>query len=234
MATLLEIRDRCYQRADRINETQRYPNSEVDQYINDSYKELWAILVRHSLIIPEAQDTITADGSSSYDAPSDWFATLTVWRQEGSDQYYRLKRHNGRNRPFGTASTTTGSAYSYRTINESTSGVLSKQIELYPLPQTGTYIHVYVPIPATLALDADSLDSVLGWDEYIVNDVAIKMLLRENSEVGQFMQIKSLVLQRIRDEAEMQEMTEAYNIEDTRTRFTPDPGDYRWARDGDY
>ena len=235
MSTLSEIRDRCYQRANRVNATDRFPTTEVDQYINDSYKELWAILAKHSLIRVEAQMTITADGSGSYDLPSDFWSIVQVWRQDSNDFYAPLKRHSVKDRRFGSASSVSGDAYSYRAINESSGGTLTKKIELYPAPTTKTYYVVYIPVPATLVSDSDSFDEVLGWDEYIVNDVAIKMLLRDRDyDSVRFLKNEKMeIMRRIRDEAEMQELSETSKIENTRRRRPRDPADVWWARDGD-
>lgn len=231
MATLLNVRDRCYQRADRVNETTRYPNSEVNQYINDSYAELWAILMRHSLLPIEATTTITANGSTSYALPADYFGVKYVFRNE--EYPVRLKSHQGYLKPFGISFPDTGAAYSYRTVKRSISGVLSDHIEFVPTPTSDTYTVVYFPTPALLSADSDELIGILGWDEYIVNDVAIKMLARENTEWGHLDVLKNRIMERIERESAMQDSGSPGRIAVVDRRHFIDPADIWWSSRGD-
>jgi len=229
MATLSDIRDRVRQRADIENETARYPDSEVNQYINDSYKELFTLLQRYGLVRTEKTQTITADGSTSYAVSSDYFATLKVFYQDGTT-LVSLRRHEFKNRPFDFSGTT-GQASSYRVAHNGT----SLNIELVPKPGSGTYLHTYIPVPADLSDDSDTIDSVMGWDEFIVIDAAIKALVKEDSDTSQLMIERERIMARIEAESAMREMAETHSITDTRRRAydTNDPAD-TWHGGRDY
>jgi hypothetical protein len=230
MATLLEIRDKVRQRADIQRETARYPDVELDKYINDSYKKLYGILVRNRLHRDEANQTITADGSATYDLPADHFATVGVFKQE--DEYYRrLKKFDQRMRPHGATSAVTGEAGKYRIARVAG----TKTIELYPRPQDGVYIHSYAPILADLSADTDTLESVLSWDEYVVIDASIKALRKENTDTRELKSDLMEVYSQIVADAAAEELSETYKVERTRTRRGDyiDSADFWWCRDGD-
>lgn len=234
MATLLEIRDKVRQRSDVQAETKRYPDAELNKYINDSYKELYGLLVQHSLMRDEASDSISADGSATYTVPADHYATLGVFKEE-NDYYRRLGRHTFRGRPHGAAQAITGEATSYRIAKVAG----AKTIELYPRSGSGTYIHAYIPVPTDLAADGDTLDSVLGWDEYVVIDAAIKVLRKEESDTRDLKADKFEIMARIEMEAEAQEMAQSLTVANTRPRISSitegalfDSADYRWYMNG--
>jgi hypothetical protein len=232
MPTLAQIREKVRQRADIQNEKKRYPDSELDRYINDSYKELYATLVRHSLIREEAQQRITADGSVAYNLEDNHYSTLGVFKEE-SRHYRRLRKHSHRHRPHGAQEAINGEAFRYRIAKSG--GV--KRIELVPRPQNGVYVLVYVPILADLT-EEDEMDAVLSYDEYVVIDAAIKALRKENSDTSNLMSEKAAIEVRIIAAAEAEEMTEAYTIARSRRRhdhFTiaADPANFRWYLNGD-
>jgi hypothetical protein len=226
MATLAELREEVRQRADIQAETARYPDSELNGYINRSYKELYGLLARHSLVRDEKVQTITADGSASYAAPTDHFATLAFF-YETDEAYIPLHRHTFRDRPMGAAKSIEGYGQAYRV----TKLAGTKTLELYPRPSSGTYLHVYVPVPATLVADDDAVDGTMGWEEYIVIDVAIKCLRKEGSSTGELRADKAEIKARIEEEADAQEMAQSLTVASTRRhgdyRRPFDPADYR-------
>jgi hypothetical protein len=63
------------------------------------------------------------------------------------------------------------------------------KIRLYPIPTSGqTYYVHYVPTTTTIDDSADVLRGINGWEEWIVWDVAIKCLLKEDRDPRNFMQ----------------------------------------------
>lgn len=228
--TLAQLRERVRQRADIQNQTKRYPDTELTQLINDSYKELYGTLVRNLLIRPEATQTITTDGSASYALNSDHFATLGVFFDVNGDWYSLLARHSVKDRPFGITSTITGEATSYRIAE--ISGV--KRIEFFPVPSGRDYYITYVPFPDNLTADTDTVAVWLAWPEYVVLDASIKALRKENTDTRALEVDRERLLQRITDECAMTEMTESLKVTDTRRNQVSDPADYRWYRPSDY
>ncbi len=200
MANLQQIRERVRQRADIQGETARYPDAELNGYINGSYKELWGLLVRSSLVRDEASQTIVADGSATYALPVDHYSTIAVFRVYGTEMV-KLERDDQSERPHGAPGARTGTADKYRTARVAG----AKTMELSPRPSNGSYIHSYIPAPADLTLETDSVESVLAWDEYIVIDAAIKCLRKEDSSTTALKQDKAEIFVRIKEESEDQE-----------------------------
>ncbi len=200
--TLLQMRTRIRQRAD-MEHTEFVTDDELDQLINTEYKELYGLLVRHSLQRTETVGTITADGSTDYDLPADFYSLISVFRVEGNARV-RLPRHGERFRP-GPVS---GPATSYRVVNFT--------LELYPQPASGTYEYLYIPVPTDLEVDADTLDGVLGWEELVVLGAAIKCLDKEEATTDHLERQKNTLIKRIQDEAAAVEFTENWVVERVR------------------
>lgn len=232
MSTLAQLRERVRQRVQAEQDTDWLDNDELDQYINDSRKELYGVLVRYGLIRVEKSQEISANGAASYSVATDHFATLDIFR-EHAEHYRRLDRFPHRRRPFAAKNALTGDATRYRVADTD----CGKHIELIPRPGSGTYIHTYVPIPRLLVEVGDSVDDILGWDEYIVIDAAIKAKMKENDDVTDLLGAKIQIRARIEAEKEAEEMSESWVVQDAPRRFSrgrsfDDPADYRWGFPG--
>ncbi len=218
--TLASVRTRIRQRTDQeYSDSEFVTDAELAQLINTSFNELYGLLVRHSLQRAESVQTVTATGAGSYALNSDFFALLGVFRVEGNSKI-RLPRHDHRVRP---STGTVGPATTHRLVGMT--------CVFNPTPTSGTYEIVYVPVPATVEDDDDILDGVLGWEEYIVVDVAIRVLMKEESDVSDLQRERDRLYTRIVDEANHAEMTDGIviaNVRNLQTAF--DEGDYIGAR----
>lgn len=206
------LRTRIRQRSDNEHTGSSFvTDTELTQLINTSYQELYGHLVRAGLHMNESVGTITADGSGTYQMPTDYYSILGVFRIEGGNKY-RLARHSVRHR-VGTGQT--GTATSYR--------IVGTDVELSPRPLSGDYEIIYVPVPGELEDDDDLMDGVLGWEEYVVIDVAIKVLQKEESDVTTLLRERERLLLRIQEEAAAEEMTESWTVADVRRQCAYDP-----------
>lgn len=214
MATLAEVRTRAAQRADveydpSVDDVDRFvTNAELDQLINTGYQELFGHLGRCGMHRIESTETITATGATSYSLPSDLWAVLTVHRIDNSGEPMMLKRHDHRLRPSTTFS---APASTYRVVGTS--------IEFNPLPASGDYEVRYIPVPGTLTDDDETLDGVLGWEEYVVLFVAARLLQKEgsHSDADKLKMDARELMQRIQDEAQAAEMSEGTCIQNVTT-----------------
>lgn len=222
MPSLAEIRNDVRIRADIEHELKRYPDSELNSYINSSYKELYGMLVNKLLIRPENTVTITTDGSLTYELPSDFYATLGVFTylEHTWGDLYRLQRHSVKDRPFGHFNPTIGSYPITKVTYRVAEYKGKKQIEFYhPLNTVRDYYISYVPLPGNLVDDSDSVDDMLAWIEYVIVDASIKVLRKENSSTTSLERDKRALLQRISDEADSVEMTESARITDSQESY---------------
>jgi hypothetical protein len=203
--TLTELISRIRQRSDNEHTGSTFvTDAEITRLINVSYAELYGHLIRWSLNMVEELETITATGAANYDLPSDFYSLVAVFRVSG-DNRIRLERHSSRHRLGATPS---GEASTYRVINNT--------IEFYPRPSGGTYEVVYVPVCGQMAAPDDTMDGVLGWEEYVVIDCAIHILDKEESDTRQHRADRDAILKRIEDEATAAEMNESWVVESDR------------------
>tara|TARA_Y100000588_G_scaffold103972_1_gene113355 strand:- start:2607 stop:3227 length:621 start_codon:yes stop_codon:yes gene_type:complete len=147
-------------------------DSELNGYISASYAELYDILVQSGLVYytPTTQ-TITGTGSETYALAADYYGTVRVDRVSGSNYYPLVEYMITERTSYENGGSGEARAYSPQGSNMS----------LLPAPTGGSYRHIYIPAPANLSSDADTVDGVSGWEEFIVVDAARKMLQKEES-----------------------------------------------------
>lgn len=195
-------------------------DTEVNALINKAYKELYGLLIRHGMHRSETVYEITADGSEEYALPADLWAVLSVHSVDSSGNAFYMTRHDHRVRP---STSFNADAATYR--------VVGSDIAFNPIPATGTYEVRYVPVPADLSADGDTLDGVLGWEEYVVCWVARKLLIKEGSlpEAQQCAQDLADLRERIQLEAAASEMSEGTCVQNVRTQPASAPGDWPYS-----
>jgi hypothetical protein len=99
---------------------------------------------------------------------------------------------------------------------------------IVPQTQGGQTIRVwYVPRPNQLINDTDTVDEVSGWEEYIIADVCIKALAKEESDVSIFMEQKANVALRIEEMSLNRNLAEPKTVSDTKLR------NFSWGSSGD-
>lgn len=192
--TLAQLRTAARQRADMENST-FVSDTELTDYVNQSYFELYDLLVQkfgddYFVATPH---TATTTSSETYDLPTDLYKLLGV--DIGSTgNFIALK-------PF---------TFSERNLR---SGVAVRQnlryrlrgssLWLTPAPAAGQTLRLwYVPRLTPLSADADTADGVSGWTEYLICDAAIKCLQKEESDVSVLMAQKMALIKRIEAAAE--------------------------------
>ncbi len=175
MATTWQsILDQIRQRSDNeYTDGEFVTDDELLVLVNRSRKMLFGMLVeagQHT--VAETEFTIPVDGSLNYALPDDCFSVAGVFRRE-TDYYIRLDRHSMRTHPRDT---TESIAWSYRTHGSLEDSV----IELNPRVDEGTYVVRYLGVPDDFVLVTDTMDGVLGWEEWVILDVAIDILNKEH------------------------------------------------------
>lgn len=202
--TLAQLKTRVRQRTDNEHTGGAFvTDAEITGLLNTAYAKLYSELVRFGIHVAEEIQTITADGSSDYDLDEDLFAVVGVFRVDTNGQRTRLSRHGSRHRPNLSAN---GIGVTYR--------VTSDAIQFSPIPSSGTYEVVYVPVPGELSADEDIVDGVLGWEEFLILDASIAILTKEESDVRVLVAERDRMLARIQDDAAAAEMTESWVIGD--------------------
>lgn len=221
--TLTDLILASRQRADMVNST-FVSDSELTSYINQSYFELYDLLVQkygdNYYVAPPV--TITTDGTNDqYSLPDGtlYSSALAFYKLLGVDlmlqpgqantalplkQFDFAERNNFTNPvlpfPYG------------RTIKYRLNG---SKLWLRPLPTANMVLQLwYVPRLTQLVTGSDTVDGISGWTEYIIIDAAIKCLQKEESDVSILALQKGEIIKRIEAAAENRDAANPATVAD--------------------
>ena len=189
--TLAELKRQARELADQEPSLNTFVDeTELREMINSSIDEWYGMV---AMAVPERYETLqsltvgsgaastTNINSTSGEAllATDHLATLSVdyvRNPTSSNERFELRRLTYQERNLFTRRPNTGRALGYRLIQGN--------IRFNPVPTSSgeTYEHRYVPVAPSLTSDADTLDGVNGWEQWIVHDVAARMLIKEESD----------------------------------------------------
>lgn len=216
--SLSQIRLMAKQRADLVN-SPFITDPEWNTYINQSYFELYDLLVTvyEDYYVKTPYIFATTGTSFEYLLPSDFYKVLGVDLGLASDTnaWVTIKKFNfiSRNRYVYPQLTST-----YLGVFNLRYRVVGNYLYFIPTPSGGQYIRVwYVPKLIQLLQDTDILVGISGWSEYVIIDVAIKAMQKEESDVSILMEQKLMMKKRIEEAASNRDAGQPDTISDTRT-----------------
>ena len=220
--TLAQLRTRSRERAD-MEDSDFVSTTEELSYINASYAELYDILVsRFEDYFTINTEITVASGDSSFPLPTTFYKlrALDLRLDSSGNNWTALPKFNFNNRNIRNSNV---SRLLSGQFNISYS-VVGANVELVPTDSAlGTYRLWYVPIYTPLADESDTIDGISGWEEYIVIDVAIKMLNKEESSVTHLVKEKEAMLKRIEDMANNRDVDQPEVVGDvTDLYYDPD------------
>lgn len=215
--TLAQLRDAARQRADMVN-SQFVTDTEFNSYINQSYFELYDLLVSKygDNYYVAAPYTLTTDGTNDqYALPT----SPAVYKLLGVDlglsntldSYVTIRPFEfiDRNR---YAVPNFQSFYGLTNLRYRLNG---DKIWFTPLPAANQRIRLwYVPRMATLDSDSATVEGISGWTEYIIVDAAIKAMQKEESDVSALMMQKQQLITRINAMAESRDAGSPAKVSD--------------------
>lgn len=200
--------------AENESDADNVDRSECVGYVNASLGQWHGIVAKAVPERFEAEQTITADGSASYALPSNYYQTIGVDFELSDDVWAPLARvmPGERNMLSGT-----GDAIGYR--------IKAATVVLMPKPSSGTYRHLYVTAAPVLSADGDTFDGVNGWEQWVVYDVAWKILVKEGSteEADRMARERDRIQAEIEAAAADRETANPMRVVDVRSRLDYDP-----------
>jgi hypothetical protein len=215
------------QRADIVG-SQFVSDSELTSYINQSYFELYDLLVQeygdNYYVAPAV--TFTTDGTSqSYALPNgtNYSAAPALYKLLGVDlqlspgntgSYVTLKQFNfsERNR-FAIPNTS-----NFYGVTNLRYHIMGDNLMFQPLASAGQVIQLwYIPRMTQLSGASDTVEGVSGWTEYIIVDAAIKCMQKEESDVSVLMAQKQALIKRIEAAAENRDAGMPATVADVRS-----------------
>lgn len=215
--TLLQLRNMVRERSDMVN-NQFITDTELNSYINQSYFELYDLLVQKygdDYYVQTPYVFTTTGTDEYYPLPADFYKLLglDLCLNNSPDARVTIK-------PFMFSERNRYAVPNFQTFYGVTNlryRLFGNQLWLTPIP-TGNQIMriLYVPRMTTLSVDADTVDGISGWDEYIVIDAAIKCLAKEESDVSVFMAQKQAMIARIEAAAENRDAANPMTVSDSR------------------
>ena len=193
--TLLSLRNQARQRADMENST-FVSDSELNTYINASAAELYDLLIGvYEDYKLTSQNIAVVPGTDTYTLPTDFYKLRGVdLVLDSLGNAVTLKPFNFQERNsylFTPTWNVVGLSYLRYHMQ-------GNSIRFVPVPNTAQSIKLwYIPAISTLSLDADLLDGVNGFEEYVVIDAAIKMRTKEETDTSELERQKALMITRV-------------------------------------
>ena len=227
--TLRQLMTRARQRAND-NTIQFVTDAELTDMISQSYAEFYD-LVRGSTFggqyYRSSKNITMVAGTASYALPDDFCSVISVdcfitgtgdvgSMTRSAMRFQEEQRNMFRSWPTGGWDQLTPIFYDLQGSN----------IAFIPAPQAAHIVGLnYVPTAAVLvSADGDSIDSINGWDEWIVLDVAIKLCQKSNKaeRIGQLMPYLQRQEARIAAAAPQRDLLGTERVHEV----APDYGDY--------
>lgn len=198
-STLAQLRDKVRQRAD-METSQFIKDAELTSYINNSYAELYDLLVSRFEDYYIKSLAFSIATGNTYAVPADFY------KLRGVD----LKIDSGIDSPWTTVfpfnfternriESKTRNILGRMTVSYRLAG---QNIMIYPEDRApNDYRMWYIPRYTPLSADSDQLSDVMDFEEYIIVDAAIKCLVKEESDPQALMILKAALKQRIEEMA---------------------------------
>lgn len=212
----------CIQRTNKEDST-LYTNQELNSMISQSYKELWDILAQKfgdDYFVASPYTYTTGQNVQLYPLPADFKALLGVevaLNPQDPNSWITVRpfefiQRNLWNYP---------NVYTFYGVTNMRYRLNGSNIMIVPITQSGQTLRIwYVPRPNQLINDTDTVDAIAGWEEYIISDVCIKMLVKEESleQAEAFNMQKMALLKRIEEASENRNLADAETVSDSKMR----------------
>lgn len=208
----------CRQRCDKVNSL-FYSDQEMISMVSQSYKELYDIIIQKfgdDYYVADPYSFTTTNGDQFYALPSDFYKLLGVevaLNYGDPNSWVSLKEFNFAQRNLYNFP----NVYTMYGITNLRYRLNGNNLYIVPIPSAGQFVRIwYSPRPNQLINSTDTLDAISGYEEYIVADVCIKMLAKEESDVSVFAAQKQALLQRIIEAAENRDVGMPQTVTDAR------------------
>lgn len=218
LTSLASIRLQAQQRCDRVN-SQFILTTEWNSYATQSYKELFDLLAQKfgdDYFEANPYTYTTVQNQNLYPLPIDFYKLLGVevaLNPADPNSWVSLRKFEFVQRNLWNYP----NVYTFYGVTNLRYRLNGNNLYVVPIPSAGQTLRIwYVPRPQVLMLDTDTVDGVSGWEEYIIVDMCIKALNKEESDTSVFMAQKAALKQRIEEAAENRDIGSPETVSDTR------------------
>ena len=221
ITTLAEIKQRSRERSN-MEGSDFVTDTELTTYINSSLAELHDLLV--ATYGPDyyvsSYEFTTNNTTADYTLPADFYKLKGVDIAVGGGEYDSLRPFNFNERNRASVGAL---GLRYRLVDDT--------IRFSPKPDGNYNIKLwYIPSVTKLVEDTDTFKDINDYVEYVVVDVAIKMLLKEESDASALQGAKMALKERIEKMAPNRDAEQPESISD----IYAESGDYTRRNNGGY
>lgn len=175
-----DLRDQVRFRTDTQNETRRFPNTELDMYVNEGIAAFHRQMVRaRGQGFGEATTTVTtANGVENYALPAAFLSVVKVWfKIDGVEHVLHDYEEWDTQGLVDVVSWKSSYVdFAYRLTGDN--------ISLRPIPSDAVDIRVkYIATAVKLVADSNTVDGVDGLEEYAVLWAAKRVAIKQRDEL---------------------------------------------------
>jgi len=201
-----------------MENTQFVTDAEILRRVNQSYRRLYNEIVNTFQDYFTVQTTTpTVAAQADYDLPDDFYKLIGVDVQD-ENRPYSLKRLEYSQCNTRLWPTTRPYAYIFRL----------EQLTIYPTPSAvDTLIISYIPVPDDL-VSGGTFNAHNGWDQYIVEQVSIQLLAKEESSTTELREQFALTRDDLFNYFKNRDGGEAIQIRDVFDEALGESDLYRW------
>lgn len=226
--TLGNIRLEAQQRSDLVSNS-NLTIQEWNSMISQSYKELYDIIIQkfgddyyiqvpYSYLTSGQIDPQTQ--AQTFPLPNDFYKLMRVevaLNPQDPNSWITLRKFEAIQANLWNYP----NVYTFYGITNLRYRLWGTNLQIVPLSAAGQTIRIwYSPRPNQLINDADIIDGISGYEEYVVADACIKALIKQESlEQAQAFEIqKQMLLKRIEEAAENRDVGSPETVSDSRRR----------------
>ncbi len=222
--TLGNMRLEAQQRSDLVNSF-NITTQEWNSMISQSYKELYDILIQkfgndYYIQVPYYYETtgeIDEDtGAQTFPLPTDFYKLMRVevaLNPADPNSWITLRKFEAIQANLWNYP----NVYTFYGITNLRYRLWGTNLQIVPLASAGQAIRIwYSPRPDQLIADTDIIDGISGYEEYVIADVCIKALTKQESDPTVFAMQKQALLKRIEEAAENRDVGMPETVSDAR------------------
>lgn len=159
-------------------------STEAREYINASIQSFWDLLIGEDSgsLFAKLATTLPQVGTNRYTLPSDFYRLIDV-SVKSSTRYYRATQADPQEYAQLLSRTDNNETYSRYFLRWDVENDRF-ELDLFPGSAPSQLQVRYIPQAPILSLDSDTLNLPDSWCEWIMWDVAIRMLMKEESDIS--------------------------------------------------